>query len=89
MTGAPRRRMDLVVGELKNEEETVLLDLETAQVVSLNPTAAAIWYLCDGKRDVVAIAAEMRAVFPDVAKEKIEREVVSMIETLARERLLG
>jgi hypothetical protein len=85
----PRRRADLIVGELKGDEETALLDPETTHVVSLNATAAAIWYLCDGNRDVSAIAGEMSEIFPDVTRARLESEVASMIETFAAQALLA
>jgi hypothetical protein len=79
----PRRRDDLVVGELNEGNETALLDVATAHVVSLNPTAAAIWYLCDGNRDAAAIARELVDALPAAEPSNVEGDVRAMLEELA------
>jgi hypothetical protein len=88
----PRRREDVVVGELNEGEETAVLDLATAHVVSLNPTAAAIWYLCNGNRDATAIARELIDALPDVEPsqlECVEADVRTMLDQLAGHGLLA
>jgi hypothetical protein len=82
-TLAPRRRPELVAGELQKGQETAVLDMATGQVVSLNPTAAAIWYLCDGQRDASAIAREVLDVFPDVEPSKVELDVRTLLDELS------
>jgi hypothetical protein len=79
----PRRRDDLVVGELDQGNETAVLDLATSHVVSLNPTAAAIWYLCDGSRDATAIARELVDTLPAADPSEVEGDVRTMLEQLA------
>ena len=80
---APRRRADLVAGDLAHGRETAVLDIATGKVVSLNPTAAAIWYLCDGQRDAVAIAREILDAFPAAEPSSVESDVRSLLEQLA------
>lgn len=91
MTGGalPRRRAELVVGELHDGRETAILDLATGHVVSLNPTAAAIWYLCDGSRDAAAIARELVDALPAAEPSQVEADVRAMLEKLAGLGLLG
>jgi hypothetical protein len=88
-TPVPRRRSDLVVGDLADGAEMALLDLESRQVTSLNTTAAAIWYLCDGVRDVTAIADEVSQVFPHVARALVEADVGRTIAMLEERGLLA
>ncbi|MCI0572453.1 MAG: PqqD family protein [Myxococcaceae bacterium] len=89
MSGAiPRRRQDLVVGELAGGAEVVLLDSATEKVVSLNSSAAAIWYLCDGRRDAAAIAQEVLETLPGLEPRAVGDEVRRTLETLASHGLL-
>jgi hypothetical protein len=86
---APRRRADLVVGDLNDGAETALLDLESRQVTSLNATAAAIWYLCDGVRDLSAISSEVSGAFPQIDRALIEADVARTIAMLEERGLLA
>ncbi len=81
-TSAPQRRSDLVVGELNQDQETALLSLASGHVVSLNPTAAAVWYLCDGRRDASAIAQELLDAFPDADPSQVESDVRAILAQL-------
>ena len=85
----PRRRSDLVVGDLADGAETALLDLDSRQVTSLNTTAAAIWYLCDGVRDAAAIADEVHRAFPQVSRAVVEADVERTITLLTERGLLA
>lgn len=51
------REAGLVVQEL--EDETLVYDLERHKAHCLTATAAAIWRLCDGKRDQPALARQV------------------------------
>ena len=88
-TTLPRRRAELVVGELQQGQETAILDPATGHVVSLNPTAAAIWYLCDGNRDATVIARELLDAFPAAEPSQVEADVRAMLEQLAGLGLLA
>jgi hypothetical protein len=83
MSTHPRRRLDLVVADFKEGAETVFLDENTERVVSLNPMATAIWYLCDGQRDATAIAGEVAEFFPAQDRLSIEADVRRTLESLA------
>ena len=79
---SPRRRADLVVGELHKGEETAVFDPGTGQVVSLNPTAAAVWYLCDGTRDEAALAGELARAYPDADSSMVHADVRRILDEL-------
>ncbi len=85
----PRRNEDLVVRDFQDGAETAILDLASGQVVSLNATAAAIWYLCDGERDEAAIAREVVDVHPDVDPVLALNDVRRTLAELAERGLVG
>lgn len=86
--GHPRRRADLEVGELAEGAELVLLDPATERVVSLNPSAAAVWYLCDGRRDAEAIGREVLEVLPDLEPARVAAEVERALQLLRAHQLV-
>jgi hypothetical protein len=51
------RKEGILIKELSHE--TLVYDLERHKAHCLNPTAAAIWKLCDGRRSAVEIASVM------------------------------
>ena len=57
----PRTRDDVVFRRLG--EEFAILDPSGQVVHVLNPSAAAVWVLCDGSRSVEEIATEVREAF--------------------------
>jgi hypothetical protein len=86
---APRRRTDLVVSDLNRGAETVFFDEKNGRVVSVNVTAAAVWYLCDGRRTVSDIARELASAFPALPISSVEQDVQQVIEALTKQELLG
>lgn len=77
------RRLGVVVQEVA--DETVVYDLERHEVHCLNPTAAAVWRLCDGRHDFAALARALpaKAGLPD------DVEIVRLaVAELGRARLL-
>lgn len=84
-----RRRADLVVEELAGGAETVLVDARGGVVVSLNPTAAAVWYLCDGARDAAAIAREIAQALPGADLAQVQKDVEATLSMLAGRGLLA
>lgn len=78
------RTEGLVVRELR--EEVLVYDLERHRAVCLNRTAAAVWRLCDGRRDADSLARRLG----EELKTEAPREVVLFaLEQLERERLLA
>ncbi len=58
----PRRRADIIAREM--EDEILLYDPQQNSTHLLNPTAAAIWELCDGTRTPEEMAEEIVRVLP-------------------------
>jgi hypothetical protein len=66
----------------------VLVNMDTAASVALNPTGVVVWKLIDGKRGVAEIIAKVTRQFkhvPDTAAADIE----ALLSTLAEEGLIG
>ncbi len=76
-------RKDVLVRELSNE--LVLYDKETSKAHCLNPTAAAVWKLCDGKKSVAEIA---RAIEGDLTPPDGEALVWMALGQLNKSGLL-
>lgn len=77
------REEHLVVRELP--EETLVYDLKTDRAHCLNPVAARVWRLCDGKRTVGEVASQLRAEGQSDANEDM---VWVALERLGKSRLL-
>jgi pyrroloquinoline quinone biosynthesis protein D len=88
MLPIPRRRTDLAVSELAEGRETVLLDAKTEKVVSLNSTAAAIWYLCDGQRSLDDIVEEVASVWCEMDRAVLTQDVSRAVSFLQQHHLL-
>ena len=63
----PPERDDRVLDETLADGSLVLFHTATRELLTLNPTAALVWELCDGQHGEGAIVAEVQAVFPDAA----------------------
>jgi len=70
-----------------DETEAILLHLDTKLYYTLNETGRRIWELAAAGQAPEAIAAALSAEF-DVTVEHAEARARSLIEDLARERLL-
>ncbi len=77
------RRNDLVVKEVTGE--LFIQDLRYEKAVYLNPTSAYIWQKCDGRKDTIEIAAEMRR---ELGLPVSENLVLFSLEFLSAEHLL-
>ncbi len=70
MKNKPKARYtDIVVSDYK--DELLLYDLKTHKCHSLNKTAASVWQVCDGNRDVTAIAEKLFAKAPKGERDKL------------------
>jgi hypothetical protein len=77
------RETGLVVQDLA--DETLVYDLERHKAHCLNRTAAAVWRLCDGKRDEAALARLLEKQLGTASGEDVVRLA---LRELARARLL-
>ena len=75
-------RSPMLAHELPETGETVICDDQQHQLVVLNPTGAAVWYLTDGARSVAEIADLIAAETTGDAAAVLE-DVVTFITSLA------
>ena len=66
----------------------VLVNLDTAGAVALNPTGVLVWKLLDGQRSVADIAAAVEGRFKD-APDTVADDVSALLDTLAEEGFIG
>ena len=66
----------------------VLVNLDTAASVAVNPTGSLIWKLIDGKRSSREIALAFMRSFQD-APPSAGEDVMSLLDSLAEEGLIG
>ncbi len=66
----------------------VLVNLDTAGAVALNPTALLVWQLVDGRRTIAGIAAEVATRFRDVPPHLVD-DVAALLTGLSEEGLVG
>lgn len=78
------RRADVIETDL--EDELVLLDPETQEMYSLNPTGRALWRAlpAEGTHELVRALTDEFEVDPATA----ERDVIAWIDTLSQARLV-
>jgi hypothetical protein len=69
----PALRAEMMDGEL------LLYDPSGSRIIQLNTTAALIWQLCDGQREVADMVALLQAAYPDEA-ELIVLDVPEMLD---------
>ena len=66
----------------------VLVNLDTAGSLALNPTGVAVWGLVDGRRTVQEITAAVARSFRD-APPTVADDVTALLDTLAAEGFIG
>lgn len=69
-------------------EYAQLTDPATGQVHVLNPSAFAIWELCDGHTAIEAIVEAVTEVTA-VPRQDVDRQVRTTVETLKEKGLVG
>ncbi len=77
------REQDLIVSRL--DGETLVYDVTRHRAYCLNRTAAEVWQLCDGRRDVAALARRLAAGTETPPNQELVRLA---LERLTRARLL-
>lgn len=76
----PRLRDDVIVREI--DGDFAVYDPLADRTALLSPSAAAILFLCDGKRSVSQILVKIRALFPGVplnAATQVEDTISELI----------
>lgn len=79
-----RRSYDIALVESPNEGRVVIMPLNGTQPYVLTESAAVIWSLVDGERDITAIVEEIRSQFPDVGPgiRESAREFLQQLQVL-------
>ncbi len=86
LTRLPRQQPDV---ELRGEGvETCLVENSTGVTYLVNPTARAIWELCDGTTTVDELVSAICLLF-DVSRTTAEADVRQVIEELDRAGLVS
>lgn len=63
--------------------ELALFKSEDSQLILLNEVGAAVWELCDGTRDVGAIAAILQEPFAEmVGPDRVQSDVAAFVARL-------
>lgn len=76
----PRRRTDVVLREEANQ--TLVCTREGGTTYVLNPTARAVWELCDGSTTVAELADALCEVFA-VPRSRVVADVAAILERLS------
>ncbi len=66
----------------------VLVNLDTASAMALNPTGSAIWKLIDGRHRMEDVIAALRVQFQSVPSS-IADDVTALLDILAEEGMIG
>ena len=61
-------------------DDLVLMNNETREVLTLNPTARAVWEALDGEPSVEEIAEAFEGVYPDIDKAALRQDITRTIE---------
>jgi PqqD family protein of HPr-rel-A system len=83
----PCRRADVVYQSAG--EETLLYDPLADAVHVLNPTALAVWELCDGQHTLADIEAYLRVHFGDPVGQDVAGDVEAVLDTFEKEGLVN
>ena len=75
------------ISEYEVEDETVLYDPRSDAAHVLNPTAAVVWWLCDGDHKVKDIARELGDLY-DKEPDSVREDVNEIIEGFLGSRLI-
>ena len=69
-------------------DETVLINLKTNRIFSLNPTASRLWELLAAGEDRVSIEQAMLSEF-EVTKEQLDGEIRELLTSLIDENFIS
>ena len=83
----PTRRSDISARDLGSE--MILYDESSETYHVLNDSARHIWLLLDGTRSGAAIRETFENLFPQVEKERLERDLDQALAEFARRGLLS
>jgi len=76
MNTKPKRKENLVLEEI--DDELLVADFSDSQLHVLNPTAAAVWEMCDGQRTAEEIA-DLLAEHFGLSPEQVRQDIAKII----------
>jgi len=85
MNDTPKRKEHLAVEPM--DDGLFVADFANARLHTLNPTAAAIWEMCDGDHSIESIASLIAEHF-QLSLGDVHRDVQRIVGELNREGLL-
>ena len=81
----PTRNQDYRLEKMDNE--LLLFNPKTTNILYLNETASLIWQLCDGQRTVNEMVSLLKETFPEVS-ESIQQDVIETIDLFKKHRAI-
>ena len=84
-TRCPKQAAGIVEYEI--EDEVVLYDPRSDAVHTLSPTAAVVWWLCDGDRGVDDISRELGDLY-ELRPQQVRRDVGAVMRQFRASRLI-
>lgn len=81
-------KKNLTLRETKGKD-TVLYDGETREIHVLNPTAFAVWELCDGEHSLKDMEEIIRHKFSISEERDVLQDIQQVIGTLAEKGLIA
>lgn len=82
----PRPARDYRVEEM--DGELLLYHPQSTATVYMNHTAALVWQLCDGRRDVAEIVEILAESFPE-SRDDLRKDVVSTLDSFRQQGALS
>jgi hypothetical protein len=82
----PRGRDEVIFRRVG--DEFAILDAAQNVLHILNPTAAAVWVLCDGGHSEPEIAAQLCAAFSSAEPEAVRSDVAAAVRSFREKGLL-
>ena len=76
MTPKPKRKEQFVPEEM--DDDLLLADFQGSQLHVLNPTAAAVWEMCDGQSTAEQMAGQLAAQFA-LSPDQVQGDVAKIL----------
>jgi hypothetical protein len=70
------------------DEQTMLIDAEGTELITLNRVGSLVWGKLDGHCGASAIADELARQFPSIERERLRDDIEAFLEELERENLI-
>lgn len=71
------------------EQETLIFDPDTGNILVLNPTASLIWQLCDGKHSTSQLVSEILQKFEELNEETAKKDLTEFLSNAKKLELVA